>query len=88
MTKATTVKSWNDRMTKALVGKKIAKTRYMSLEETKESGWSKSPLLIELDDGMLIIPLQDDEGNDGGSLEFFHHTKKIEEEGAPVMWRY
>ncbi len=75
-------------MTKALVGKKIAKARYMSSEETKESGWSKSPLLIELDDGMVIIPLQDDEGNDGGSLEFFHHTKKIEETGAPVMWRY
>ena len=88
MTKATTVKSWNERMTKALVGKKIAKARYMSSEETKESGWSKSPLLIELDDGMVIIPLQDDEGNDGGSLEFFHHTKKIEEEGAPVMCRY
>ena len=88
MTKATTVKSWNNRMTKALVGKKIAKARYMSSEETKESGCSKSPLLIELDDGMVIIPLQDDEGNDGGSLEFFHHTKKIEEEGAPVMWRY
>ena len=59
----------------------------MSSEETKESGWSKSPLLIELDDGTVIIPLQDDEGNDGGSLEFFHHTEKIEEAGAPVMWR-
>ena len=81
-------KGWNDRMTKALVGKKIASVRYMTSEETKESGWSKSPLMIKLSDGTVIIPLQDDEGNDGGSLEFFHHTKKIEEEGAPVMLRY
>ena len=75
MTKATTVKSWNNRMTKALVGKKIAKARYMSSKETKESGWSKSPLLIELDDGTVIIPLQDVEGYDGGSVVFFHHSE-------------
>ena len=86
MTKSTTVKGWNTRMTKALVGKKIQTVRYMTSEEAKESGWSKQPLLIQLDDGLTIIPLQDDEGNDGGSLEFFHQTKKIKEEGAPVMW--
>ena len=86
MNKATTVKGWNTRMTKALVGKKIQIVRYMTSEEAKESGWCKRPLLIQLDDGLTIIPLQDDEGNDGGSLEFFHHDKKIKEEGAPVMW--
>ena len=74
------------RMTKALVGKKIQTVRYMTSEEAKESGWCKQPLLIQLDDGLTIIPLQDDEGNDGGSLEFFHHDKKIKESGAPVMW--
>ena len=79
-------KGWNDRMTKALVGKKIASVRYMTSEEAKESGWCKQPLLIQLDDGLTIIPLQDDEGNDGGSLEFFHHDKEIKESGAPVMW--
>ena len=86
MTTKTTVKGWNTRMTKALVGKKIQTVRYMTSEEAKESGWSKQPLLIQLDDGLTIIPLQDDEGNDGGSLEFFHQTKKIKESGAPVMW--
>ena len=73
-------------MTKALVGKKIQTVRYMTSEEAKESVWCKQPLLIQLDDGLTIIPLQDDEGNDGGSLEFFHHDKKIKESGAPVMW--
>ena len=86
MTTKTTVKGWNTRMTKALVGKKIQTVRYMTSEEAKESGWSKQPLLIQLDDGLTIIPLQDDEQNDGGSLEFFHASKKIKESGAPVMW--
>tara|TARA_B100001173_G_C15748894_1_gene445976 strand:+ start:216 stop:482 length:267 start_codon:yes stop_codon:yes gene_type:complete len=86
MTTKTTVKGWNTRMTKALVGKKIQTVRYMTSEEAKESGWSKQPLLIQLDDGLTIIPLQDDEMNDGGSLEFFHASKKIKESGAPVMW--
>jgi len=85
MTKATTVKSWNDRMTKALVGKKIVAVRYMTAEEA--DGWSKLPLMIKLDDETVIVPLQDDEQNDGGSLEFYHPKKKIEEAGAPVMWR-
>tara|TARA_Y100001938_G_scaffold93596_1_gene128268 strand:+ start:110 stop:373 length:264 start_codon:yes stop_codon:yes gene_type:complete len=86
MTKSTTVQSWNKRMTKALVGKKITSVRYMTSEEAKESGWCKQPLLIQLNDGLTIIPLQDDEGNDGGSLEFFHPEKELEEEGSPVMW--
>tara|TARA_Y100001938_G_scaffold147294_1_gene228159 strand:+ start:530 stop:793 length:264 start_codon:yes stop_codon:yes gene_type:complete len=86
MTKSTTVQSWNKRMTKALVGKKITSVRYMTSEEARESGWCKCPLLISLNDGTVIIPLQDDEGNSGGSLEFFHPETKLEEEGAPVMW--
>ena len=80
------IQKWNDRMAAMLVGRTIKVVRYMTSEEAKESGWSKQPLLIQLDDGLTIIPLQDDEGNDGGSLEFFHHDKKIKESGAPVMW--
>ena len=86
MTKSTTVQSWNKRMTKALVGKKITRVRYMTSEEARESGWCKQPLLIQLNDGLTIIPLQDDESNDGGSLEFFHPETELEEGGSPVMW--
>ena len=85
MTKATTVKSWNDRMTKALVGKKIVAVRYMTTEEAGD--WCKLPLMIKLDDETIITPLQDDESNDGGSLDFYHPKKKLEEAGAPVMWK-
>ena len=85
MTKATTVKSWNNRMTKALVGKKIMSVRYMTAEEAGD--WCKLPLMISLNDGTVIIPLQDDEQNEGGSLEFYHPETELEEAGAPVMWR-
>ena len=86
MEEAKKTKQWDDRMAEVLVGRTIKVVRYMSPQEAKESGWCKRPLLIQLDDGLTIIPLQDDEGNDGGSHEFFHQTKKIKESGAPVMW--
>jgi hypothetical protein len=79
-------KDWTDRMAKVLVGKKIMNVRYMTSEEARESGWCKRPLLIQLNDGTVIIPLQDDEANDAGSLEFFHPETELEEGGSPVMW--
>ena len=30
--------------------------------------WSKSPVVIELDDGIHLIPMSDDEGNDAGAI--------------------
>ena len=78
-------KDWNDRMTKALVGKKIVGVRYMTSEEAGD--WYKLPLMIFLSDGSLIIPSQDDEQNDGGSLIFHHEEKDLEEGVAPVMWK-
>ena len=72
-------------MTKALVGKKIMSVRYMTAEQAGD--WWKLPLMISLNDGTVIIPLQDDESNDGGSLEFYHPETELEEAGAPVMWK-
>ena len=31
-------------------------------------GWYKRPLLITLDDGKVIFPMADDEGNNGGAM--------------------
>ena len=33
-----------------------------------ESDWYDSPICILLDDGAWLIPMRDDEGNDGGSM--------------------
>jgi hypothetical protein len=59
---------WNKRA-KILVGKTIKETRYMTDKEAEEFGWYKKPLVIVFTDGTYIIPMMDDEGNDGGSLE-------------------
>jgi len=54
---------------KHLVGKKIVGIRYLTKEEMKASYWyCRCPVLI-LDDGTIVLPLSDDEGNEGGVLE-------------------
>ena len=36
--------------------------------ETKQSYWYKRPVVIIFTDGEYIIPMADDEGNDGGAM--------------------
>jgi hypothetical protein len=52
----------------ALVGRRIARVRYMSTTEAAESLWQNRPLIIELDDGTLIHAACDEEGNDAGVM--------------------
>ena len=59
---------WTEKVAKYLVGKKIVKVKYMTDEEANEWGWYKRPCEIHLDDGTVITPSADDEGNVGGSL--------------------
>lgn len=61
-------KEWNEAAKKLLVGKKIVKVGYLLKEETEGLGWMYSSLAIELDDGTVIWPSRDDEGNDAGAL--------------------
>jgi len=51
-----------------LVAKRITSVRYMTQEEADALMWSKRPLIITLNDGSMIVPQMDDEGNDGGAL--------------------
>ena len=54
---------------KHLVGKKIVGIRYLTEAEMKASYWySRCPVLI-LDDGTIVLPLSDEEGNEGGVFE-------------------
>ena len=41
---------------------------YMSEKESDRQGWSSRPIEITLSNGVLLVPMQDDEGNDGGSI--------------------
>ena len=59
---------WTDLVAKNLVGKKITKVEYIPKEEAEDSMWYKRPIAIQLDDGHWIVPMMDDEGNDGGAM--------------------
>lgn len=53
---------------KQLIGKTIANIEYISDEECKDLMWFNKPVAIVFTDGTFMIPVADDEGNDGGVL--------------------
>ena len=61
-------KYWTDLISKYLVGKTITKVEYIGDDEMEESMWYKKPIAICLDNKHWLIPMADDEGNDGGAM--------------------
>ena len=61
-------KIWNKTANDLLLNRKIVKVEYMGSEEAEKSMWYSRPVRIILDDGTNILPMSDDEGNDGGAL--------------------
>ena len=59
---------WTKEADTALTGKKVKAVRYLSKAEADQLGWHSRPLVIEFEDGTLLFPSRDDEGNDGGAL--------------------
>ena len=59
---------WTKRAKKLLLGRKIVKVEYLPKSEAKDMMWSTRPVTFLLDDGTWIMPMSDDEGNDGGAL--------------------
>ena len=62
------VNEWTGTAQKLLVGRKIVNVRYLNEQEVEHMGWYSSTVVIELDNGLLIWPSRDDEGNDAGAL--------------------
>ena len=60
--------SWEKRIAKSLVGRKIVDIRYLSAEEADSCGFYNQPICLFLDNGEWIMPMRDDEGNDGGAM--------------------
>jgi len=61
---------------KDLIGKKIIRIRPITAAERESEGWDNdhsATSVLELDDGTIIYPSQDDEGNGAGTL--FGKTK-------------
>ena len=60
---------WTDKIAKHLVGRKIVKVKWLSATETEEIyGWDQQPCEIYLDDGTILTPRSDDEGNESGAI--------------------
>lgn len=64
----TTEQRWTKAAVDMFVGRKIVAARYLSAEEAENLGWHERAIVLQLDDGNLIFPSQDDEGNGPGSL--------------------
>lgn len=59
---------WTKHAEEWLVGRKIVKVQYMTDKNAEESMWYRRPILLVLDDGTIVYPQSDDEGNNGGAL--------------------
>ena len=68
-------KVWAKDVGKVLVGRTIKAVRYMTDDEMSNLGWNSSAVVLELDNGMLLYPSKDDEGNNAGAL--FTTDKKM-----------
>lgn len=63
------VTRWNEVAQRLLVGRTIVKAEYLSAELTQELfDWGQRTLALTLDDGTLLVPQADDEGNAPGVL--------------------
>ncbi len=52
-----------------LVGRTIKRVRYLTEAEIHDTlGWDRKAVVLELDDGNIIYPSADDEGNGPGAL--------------------
>src|SRR5690606_5804435 len=61
-------KEWVDRIAAKLIGRKITAVRYMTKEECQGFDWYDSAVVLVLDNGVELIPSQDDEGNGPGAI--------------------
>jgi hypothetical protein len=61
-------KRWTKEAQTQLLGRRIVKVRYMKPSEAEMLGWHFRPVVLQLDDGNLVFPSSDDEGNEPGSF--------------------
>ena len=84
MSKKELTKHWTDKF-QFLIGSKIIKVDYMSDKDADELGWDDRPIQIHLDNGAILSPQCDDEGNNGGALFTGIQYKGEHTQLAPVL---
>jgi len=59
---------WTEAACRALEGRTIVRVYYMAPAEAEDCGWGCRSVVLQLDNGLLIWPSCDDEGNGPGAL--------------------
>lgn len=77
-----TEKRWTTLATDRLAGRTIQTATYMTREEAEAIGFHSRPLVLVLDDGSVLYPQSDDEGNDGGAM---YHATAADDAILPVL---
>ena len=62
------VRHWTAQAASVLEGRTIKKVRYLDEDELRSLYWRSTAIVLELDNGTLVFPSCDDEGNDAGAL--------------------
>ena len=72
-----------------LEGRTITEVRYLTNKEAEQMGWYHRSIVMQLDNGTIIMPSRDDEGNDAGALFGFDPNEQKEEQHIvfPVIWK-
>jgi hypothetical protein len=66
-----------DKLARAnLAGRVIKDATYLSQEEMETLGWRAAGLVLVLDNGAVVVVLQDDEGNGPGALVVQHEGRE------------
>ena len=74
---------WSEYAEKHFLGRTIVGCRYLTDKEVEDLGWYNASIVLVLNDGSLLFPSADDEGNDAGAI--FGQSKKGEEITVPVI---
>jgi len=62
-------KKWLEKVESALIGRKIIKVKYLNSKTSMDVfGWNYQPFEIYLDNGVILTPSADDEGNNAGAI--------------------
>ena len=59
-----------DILNKYMVGQKITDVRWLTKKETEDifDYWYNQPIQITLENGISLVPMSDDEGNEAGAM--------------------
>jgi hypothetical protein len=57
-------------LNKHMVGQKITDVRWLTKEQTEDIAdyWYNQPIQITLENGVTLVPMSDDEGNEAGAM--------------------